>query len=101
MKYSFIQRALLAKVEQCEELRKALLDSGDKLLVHCFGGDDFYATACNHRYIQDWARSMKSNKVVIKVNAVIFQIFCVCTARFEAAIGLSEWCELPFEFSNV
>ncbi|KHN80347.1 Uncharacterized protein F44E2.8, partial [Toxocara canis] len=62
-----MQRALLAKVEQCEELRKALLDSGDKLLIHCFGGDDFYATACNHRYIQDWARSMKSNKVVIKI----------------------------------
>ncbi|VDK66275.1 unnamed protein product [Anisakis simplex] len=62
-----MQRALLAKVEQCDELRKALLDSGDKLLVHCFGGDDFYASACNGRYIQDWARSMSNNKVVIKI----------------------------------
>uniref|UniRef100_A0A8R1TJ61 NADAR domain-containing protein n=1 Tax=Onchocerca volvulus TaxID=6282 RepID=A0A8R1TJ61_ONCVO len=62
-----MQRALLAKVEQCEELRKELMDSGDKLLVHCFGGDDFYASACNHNYIQDWAKSMQSNKVMIKI----------------------------------
>ncbi|EJD75316.1 hypothetical protein, variant 2 [Loa loa] len=62
-----MQRALLAKVEQCEELRKELTDSGDKLLVHCFGGDDFYASACNHNYIQDWAKSMQNNKVVIKL----------------------------------
>ncbi|VDD92454.1 unnamed protein product [Enterobius vermicularis] len=62
-----MQRALLAKVEQCQELRKALLESEDKLLVHCFGGDDFYASGCNHKYIQDWARSMKSNKVQLKI----------------------------------
>ncbi|KAM3719160.1 Uncharacterized protein ACO02O_11070 [Dirofilaria immitis] len=62
-----MQRALLAKVEQCEELRKELTDSGDKLLVHCFGGDDFYASACNHNYIQDWAKSMQNNKVMIKI----------------------------------
>lgn len=62
-----MQRALLAKVEQCEQLRKELLDSGDSLLVHCFGGDDFYASACNYKYIQDWARSMQNNKVVIKL----------------------------------
>uniref|UniRef100_A0A183D892 Reverse transcriptase domain-containing protein n=1 Tax=Gongylonema pulchrum TaxID=637853 RepID=A0A183D892_9BILA len=43
------------------------LDSGDKLLVHCFGGDDFYATACNNKYIQDWAKSMQNNKVMIKI----------------------------------
>lgn len=54
-------------MEQCEELRKELTDSGDKLLVHCFGGDDFYASACNHNYIQDWAKSMQNNKVMIKV----------------------------------
>ncbi|VDN18220.1 unnamed protein product [Gongylonema pulchrum] len=43
------------------------MDSGDKLLVHCFGGDDFYATACNNKYIQDWAKSMQNNKVMIKL----------------------------------
>lgn len=62
-----MQRALLAKVEQCQELRKSLLESEDKLLVHCFGGDDFYASGCNHKYIQDWARSMKTNKVQLKI----------------------------------
>uniref|UniRef100_A0A0N5AMG9 DUF1768 domain-containing protein n=1 Tax=Syphacia muris TaxID=451379 RepID=A0A0N5AMG9_9BILA len=62
-----MQQALLAKVEQCQELRKALLESDDKLLVHCFGGDDFYASGCNHKYIQDWARSMKANKVQLKI----------------------------------
>ncbi|CAG9529544.1 unnamed protein product [Cercopithifilaria johnstoni] len=62
-----MQRALLAKVEQCEELRKELMESGDKLLVHCFGGDDFYASACSHNYIQDWAKSMQNNKVMIKI----------------------------------
>ncbi|VDN54179.1 unnamed protein product [Dracunculus medinensis] len=74
-----MQRALLAKVEQCEELRQALLDSDQKLLVHCFGGDDFYASACNNKYLLDWARSMSTNKGIIKV---IFTLLFEIIAQF-------------------
>lgn len=39
-----IQKALLEKVCQLDTLRDALIQTGDKLIVHTYAADDFFGT---------------------------------------------------------
>ncbi|KAI1712475.1 hypothetical protein DdX_09561 [Ditylenchus destructor] len=62
-----VQKALLEKVKQCEELRKALVETGDKLIVQSYVGDDFFGAGAAAKEIKDWASKMEKNKVSVKV----------------------------------
>lgn len=39
-----IQKALLEKIRQCASLREALVNTGDKMIVHTYAADDFFGT---------------------------------------------------------
>lgn len=62
-----IQKALLAKVKQSTAFRDRLLETGDKIICHCFTTDDFYGTGVPVKYIFDWSDSMETNGKSLKV----------------------------------
>lgn len=62
-----IQKALLEKVKQCEELRKELVETGDKMIVQSYVGDDFFGAGAAAKAVKDWAEKMEKNKVSIKI----------------------------------
>lgn len=79
-----LQKAVLEKVRQCNELREALVKTGDRLIVHTFTGDDFYGSGIfirsmkklfslfnisgvPYKYIKDWASGMEKNEATLKV----------------------------------
>uniref|UniRef100_A0A7E4ZZB9 NADAR domain-containing protein n=1 Tax=Panagrellus redivivus TaxID=6233 RepID=A0A7E4ZZB9_PANRE len=60
-----VQKALLERVRQSGAFRSALLNTGDKIIVHCFAADDFFATGCPVNYIKNWANSMEKNGLTL------------------------------------
>ncbi|KAH7723167.1 Protein F40F8.11 b [Aphelenchoides avenae] len=61
-----VEKALLEKVRQNAQLRQALVDTGDKVIVHSYAGDDFFGTGCPIKYVKDWCTGMQKNKVSLK-----------------------------------
>ncbi|CAJ0963198.1 unnamed protein product, partial [Mesorhabditis belari] len=62
-----VQKALLAKLTQCPELRDALRNSGDKILVHCYPGDAIYGSGTRINGIKSWCDEMKKNEAKLIV----------------------------------
>uniref|UniRef100_A0A915DRC7 NADAR domain-containing protein n=1 Tax=Ditylenchus dipsaci TaxID=166011 RepID=A0A915DRC7_9BILA len=62
-----IQKALLEKVRQCQELRDELVKTGDKLIVHTYVGDDFFGAGVPVNFMKAWAGNMDKKKVSVKL----------------------------------
>jgi len=63
---TFIQKALLEKLRQCDEYKSALIKTGDKIIVQSYAGDDFFGAGVPFKYVKDWSDGMANNKVSLK-----------------------------------
>lgn len=61
-----IQKAVLEKLRQCQDMRNALTSTGNKILVQSFGGDDFYGSGTPAKYVRDWCSGIEKNKGSLK-----------------------------------
>ncbi|CAJ0567828.1 unnamed protein product, partial [Mesorhabditis spiculigera] len=60
-----IQKALSAKVSQCEQMRTALRNTGDKILVHAYAGDAIYGAGTRLPGIKAWCDEQQKTQNVL------------------------------------
>jgi ribA/ribD-fused uncharacterized protein len=60
-----VYNATFAKFDQNSELKKKLLETGDKMIVHCYEKDNIFGCGCTEKELQEWFE--KNDSKVIKV----------------------------------
>uniref|UniRef100_A0A915P658 NADAR domain-containing protein n=1 Tax=Meloidogyne floridensis TaxID=298350 RepID=A0A915P658_9BILA len=91
-----IQKAILEKLRQCQDMRNALTSTGDKILVQSFGGDDYYGSGTPAKYVKDWCSGIEKNKGSLKGKNVLGALFMILREK----LNNSQLDDLNFSFSK-
>uniref|UniRef100_A0A914Z1F6 NADAR domain-containing protein n=1 Tax=Panagrolaimus superbus TaxID=310955 RepID=A0A914Z1F6_9BILA len=60
-----VYNATHAKFDQNPDLKKKLLDTGDKFIVQCYEKDSIFGSGCTENELEDWFK--KNNGKLIKI----------------------------------
>uniref|UniRef100_A0AC34FTN4 NADAR domain-containing protein n=1 Tax=Panagrolaimus sp. ES5 TaxID=591445 RepID=A0AC34FTN4_9BILA len=66
-----VYNATLAKFEENPDLKKKLLDTGDKLIVQCYEKDGIFGSGCSQIELDEWFKKNDGKVIKIPIGAQI------------------------------